>query len=390
MKVLCLGAGGMGALAAEVMSGYKEIDRMTIADLHLEAAQKVAAQCRGKASACSINVDDKDALTALMKWHDAVANCVGPFFRFGVPILSCAIAARVNYFDICDDPEPTLAMLEMGKQAEAAGITAVVGLGATPGITSMLAAKVHRMLARMTELHAAWNIEEKGDDEPNVLEYSAATVHWMKQSSGRILECRGGKLTQVKPLQPVELRYPGRGTRKVWTVGHPEPVAFSWSYPEIQISSCYMVMPTLTAGIFRELSDKIDRGLLTLEQAGHQLVDKSRDPSLIERLESAFYQLLDRPRLPFLFVIGKGELQGRKATIAAAIKSFPPGMARITGIPLAIGVHQFAQNKIARKGAASPETALDADAFFAELAPYCTYPVAAPPDGILEIVQEFD
>lgn len=390
MKILCLGAGGMGALAAEIIAGFDEIDRMTVADLHVEAAQRVAAQCRGKASACSVNVEDKDALTALMKGHDAVANCVGPFFRFGVPTLDCAIAARVNYFDICDDPEPTLAMLEMGKQAEAAGITAVVGLGATPGITSMLAANVHRLLTRTTELHAAWNIEEKGDDEPDVLDYSAATVHWMKQSSGRILECRGGRLTQVKPLAAVELRYPGRGTRKVWTVGHPEPVAFSWSYPEIQLSSCYMVMPTLTAGIFRELSDKIDRGLLTLEEAGHQLVEQSKNPSLIGRVESAVYQLLDRPRLPFLFVIGKGEMQGRNATVAAAIKSFPPGMARITGIPLAIGLHQFAQKKITRKGVATPEAVLDADAFFLELAPYCTYPAAAPPDGILEIVHEFD
>jgi len=380
----------MGALAAETIAGFKEIDRLTIADLHLETAQRVAARCGGKAGACSINVEDKEALSALMKGHDAVANCVGPFFRFGAPILDCAISSGVNYFDICDDPEPTLAMLKMGKQAEASGITAVVGLGATPGITSMLAAKVHRLLARMTDLYAAWNIEEKGDDEPDILEYSAATVHWMKQSSGRILECRDGKLTQVKPLQEVELRYPGRGTRKVWTVGHPEPVAFSWSYPEIRRSSCYMVMPTLTAGIFRELSDKIDKSQLTLEQAGHQLVEQSQNPSLIKRMKDVVFQLLDRPRLPFLFVIGKGELEGRKATVAAAVKSFPPGMARITGIPLAIGLHQFAQRKITRKGVASPETALDADAFFAELAPHCTYPAVFPPDGILEIVHEFD
>jgi len=389
MNVLCLGAGGMGALAAETLAGFDEIKKLTIADLNLAAAERVAGKGRGKATACSVSVEDAEGLTELMRGHDVVANCVGPFFRFAVPILSCAIRAGVNYFDICDDPEPTLDMLKMGKEAEAAGIVAVVGVGATPGITNMLAAKIYGMFQRVEELHAAWNIEEKESDAPEAIAYSAAIVHWMQQCSGTILECRDGRLQAVKPLAKVELHYPGLGDRDVWTVGHPEPVAFSWSYPEIKKSSCYMVMPSLTADYFKKLAVKIDAGRLTLEAAGHQLVDEAKNASLLDHILAVISGIFDHPRLPLFFVIGKGEIQGRRATVAATIKANPPGMARSTGVPLAIGIHQFARGMVKVKGVATPEKALDADAFFRELAPYCTYPSRVADDDILDIVQEF-
>ena len=389
MNVLCLGAGGMGALAAETLAGFGEVGRMTVADLNPEAAQRVAATCRGKATARAVSVEDAAALTELMRGHDVVANCVGPFFRFAVPILSCAIAAGVNYFDICDDPEPTLAMLKMGKEAEAAGITAVVGVGATPGITNMLAARIYPMFHKVEELHAAWNIEEQDADKPEALTYSAAIVHWMQQCSGMILEHRNGRLQEVKPLEGVELYYPGRGTRTVWTVGHPEPVAFSWSYPEIERSSCFMVMPSLTADYFRKLSKQIDAGRLTLEAAGHQLVDEAKNVSFLDHILAVISGIFDHPRLPLFFVVAKGVIDGRKATVAATVKANPPGMARSTGIPLAIGVHQFVRGMVKVKGVAAPEKALDAQAFFQELAPYCTFPKPAPNGDILDIVREW-
>lgn len=390
MKVLCLGAGGMGSLAAETIAGFKEIERITVADLYHEAAYRVVDKCRGKAAACSVNVEDRESLTGLMEGHDVVVNCVGPFFRFGPPVLECAISAGIGYFDICDDPGPTQEMLEMSKAAEDAGITAVVGLGASPGITNVLSSKVSRIFTRMTELHAAWNIEESGDGREDVLEYSAAIVHWMRQISGNIIECRAGKLEEVKPLEPVDLYYPGRGKRKVWTVGHPEPVAFARSYPGIHRSSCYMVMPESIASEFKKLSARIDDGSFTLEEAAHQLVCMSKDGSLVRRWAGALAHAFDGPCLPLLFVVGRGEIKGRNATVAATISAFPEGMARMTAIPLAIGVHQFAQGRIGRKGVSTPEEALDADAFFRELAPYCTDPTPPSHNGFLEIVQEFD
>jgi saccharopine dehydrogenase-like NADP-dependent oxidoreductase len=378
----------MGRAAAKTAVDFKEIAAMTIADLDGDAAKAAADQCGPKAGSCAISVLDRAALVALMRQHDGVLNCVGPFFRFAVPVLTSAIEAGVHYFDICDDPEPTRDMLDLGKEAEKAGITAVVGLGATPGITNMLAQKIHGMLTSTEELHAAWNIEEKTAEGTNKLEYSAAIVHWMKQCSGRILERRSGELTPVGPLREVMLDYPGRGTRKVWTVGHPEPVSFSWSYPEIRNSSCYMVMPGLAADYFQKLSEQIDRGALTLEEAGHKLIEWSQEDSLIERGIAALYSLFEGPRLPLLFALAKGEREGKRMTIAATLKAMPRDMATMTGVPLAIGLHQFAEGRIAKKGVLTPEIALDGDRFFAELAPFCIYPREVREEELLDITEE--
>ena len=52
-----------------------------------------------------------------------------------------AIEAGAHYLDICDDWEPTLDMLELGERARARGVTAVIGMGASPGLTNLLAMK---------------------------------------------------------------------------------------------------------------------------------------------------------------------------------------------------------------------------------------------------------
>ncbi len=389
MRLLCLGAGAVGTRAAEIAASFDEVESLTIADINEEAALRAVEGCRAKASARVVSAEDRASLVALMKEHDAVLNCIGPFFRFGVSVLTSAIEAGCHYFDTCDDPEPIRDMLNMGREAEGAGITAIVGLGASPGITNMLGARIHSLLTKTTELHAAWNIEEESaTDGSDKLQYSAAIVHWMKECSGTILEQKAGKLQPVKPLQAVMLHYPGRGRRKVWTVGHPEPVSFAWSYPEIKGSSCYMVMPASVEDHFEGLSRQIDAGKLTIEDAAHQLVGWWQHQPLLDRVIAGIFHFFERPRLPMLFAIGRGQVEGKKTILAARLKSLPEGVDRATAIPLAIGLHQFAQGKIEKKGVLTPETALDGDAFFAELAPYCTSPERRSPEDLVEIAVE--
>ena len=79
-----------------------------------------------------LDVSDRAALHSAMDGMDLAVNTCGPFFRFGVPILQAAIANGCHYLDICDDWEPTVAMLQLDQAAKTAGICATVGLGASP------------------------------------------------------------------------------------------------------------------------------------------------------------------------------------------------------------------------------------------------------------------
>ncbi len=380
-RILLLGAGAMGSLAAQTVAAFPEVGSLLVADRDLAAARSVAAACGAKAQGTRVDVTRYPELLDLICQADVVLNCVGPFFRFGVPILETAIEACRDYLDICDDPEPTKAMHDLNARARAAGITAIIGLGASPGITSLLAARAWAELDETEELLAAWNIEEDagGDDKVG---FSAAIVHWMQQCSGVILECEQGRLVEKKPLQEVVLDYPGRGRRKVYTVGHPEPVSFHYSYPELQRSFCVMVMPGAWIGEFCKLAGLIDQGVISLEKAGKMLLKgaakgsqpAARDPEAI--------------RLPIFFALARGQKDGKPARVATSIRAIPPGMARATGIPLALGTRLLLQGKVAAKGVIAPEIAFQPAEFFAMLAPYCTHPAPLPAAELVDVVKE--
>ncbi|MDD2901432.1 MAG: saccharopine dehydrogenase NADP-binding domain-containing protein [Syntrophales bacterium] len=385
-KILLLGAGAMGNIAAQTVASFPEAGSLLIADYNLTAAQTVASACGAKAQAAQIDVTNRAALLGLMGQADLVMNCVGPFFRFGVPVLEAAIEAGIDYLDICDDPEPTKAMHELHDQAQKANMTAIIGLGASPGITSMLAARAREELEETEELIAAWNIEEDagGDDK---VAYSAAVVHWMQQCSGTILECDRGQLVENKPLVEIAFDYPGLGKRTVYTVGHPEPVSFHFSYPDLQRSFCVMVMPGLWIDEFRELAAEIDRGGLTLEEAGEKLVADAGVSSLVDKIMEYITRLFEGPRLPLFFAQAKGKKGGRPARVTTSIRAIPPGMAKATGIPLALGTRLFLQGKVAAKGVIAPEIAFRTEEFFDLLASYCTFPEPREASELVEVAK---
>jgi len=138
---------------------YPFIAQIIIADRDRERAAAFAGACGPKASAVSLDAEDEDALRQLLRRADVVLNTAGPFYRFGIKVLRAAIEAGCHYLDINDDWEPTLEMLEMDERARRAGVTAVVGMGASPGISNLLAAKAMRRLDRVDAVYTGWSLE---------------------------------------------------------------------------------------------------------------------------------------------------------------------------------------------------------------------------------------
>jgi saccharopine dehydrogenase-like NADP-dependent oxidoreductase len=388
MRLLALGAGEMGEAAATTAATFDEIDEIIVGDILPENAERVAERCGGKAKGVRVDVACLGDLASLMKRCDATINSVGPFFRCGVPALEAAITAKRPYFDICDDPEPTLEMLQRDDQAKAAGIIAIVGMGASPGITNLLARMAYESLETVDDLITAWNICPTGDAD-NELTYSMAIVHWMQQISGKVLEWRDHNLQSVRPLREELLHYPGRGSRKVWTVGHPEPVALSSTYPTLKNSYCAMVMPSLQFELLQKLQEAIDDGKWTVEEAAHELVDISQQKhSWFAGLVESVSGWLDGPTMPPFFAVAKGSLEGSPTTAAASLRAFPKNMAEATGIPLALTARLFAQGKIRAKGVCSPEAAIRPQMFFELFHPYCQSPESVTSDDFVELVKE--
>jgi hypothetical protein len=70
----------------------------------------------------------------VMCGDNVVASAIGPFSKYGVKVLKAAIEARVNFVDICDDPQPTIDELNLHDEAKQVAITAMIGMGNNPGV----------------------------------------------------------------------------------------------------------------------------------------------------------------------------------------------------------------------------------------------------------------
>ena len=139
MKVIILGGcGGMGRYAAQMAANFDNIDVFTVADLHEKDAKEFAASLGSHVSGLGIDVNDSEKLKNILLDYDVVLNTVGPFFKFGFQIFKAALDCNCHYMDICDDWEPTEEMMKLDVVAKKKNLLAIIGLGASPGITNLL------------------------------------------------------------------------------------------------------------------------------------------------------------------------------------------------------------------------------------------------------------
>ena len=374
MRVLVLGgAGGMGRVAVRQSAAYSFVERVTVADLDGARAADVAAHVGSKAAGIALNVNDREAMRAAISGHDLVLNTVGPFYAFGVSVLEQVIEAGCNYADVCDDWEPTIEMLALDARARDAGVSALIGLGASPGITNMLAMKAIASLDEVDEVLTGWSIDGSSEDaqvtqssRPHSAGASAAVVHWVQQLTGSIRVLRDGGFQDVKPLEQREINYPGYGPLSVWSVGHPEAVTIPRVRPDMSACSNVMVGQADAFQGLQLLSALVDSGRLTIHQAADEIARdfaKNAKPPREPRSESA---------APGLFAWASGRVGGRRAISAAAIRSLPRGgMAGATSVPLSLAIPLFRIGFSKHGGVFAPEDVVDPDVFFDLLAPHC-------------------
>ena len=155
MRVLLVGAGGVGAAATGIAARRHFFDRFVVADYD-EARASAAVSRDGvddRFVAARVDASSPDAVAALCHEHDIthVLNAVDP--RFVMPIFDGAFAAGADYLDMAmslSHPHPDRPYTETGvklgdEQFAAAdqwsdrGRLALVGMGVEPGLSDVFA-----------------------------------------------------------------------------------------------------------------------------------------------------------------------------------------------------------------------------------------------------------
>jgi lysine 6-dehydrogenase len=393
MRILALGGpGAMGGVAVRLAAHLPGVDEIVIADRDGAAASRLCGQLAEApvpVRAAQVDVTDAADLRDALEPADLVVNTVGPYYRFGVPVLRAAIDTGTHYVDICDDWEPTVQMLELDETARAAGVCAVIGMGASPGVSNLLAATAAAELDTVRDAYTAWPVDVPGagGDGGEVLlgpdgRPSAAAVHWMLQSSGKICTVAAGQLTFQRPLRPVDLELPHGRHGAAYTIGHPEPITLRRTLGLSGEAVNLMVIRPSTLAYLDVLRRDMDRRRLTHETAALQFAK----PNLLRYLRSL--PLSRRCKgpgtLPPFFAAVSGTRAGDDHMVMAHLDLSGTAaglfgdMARATGIPLALGLAQMVDGTARRPGVHPPDAVIDAPRFFADLARQLDRPVDRP------------
>jgi saccharopine dehydrogenase-like NADP-dependent oxidoreductase len=155
MRVLIVGAGGVGAAVAAIARRRKFVQHMTLADIDAGRAAAVAAGLGDEARFGSAQVDasDERQVAELIEEiaPDAVLNATDP--RFNEQIFNACFVTGTTYLDMAmtlSKPHPQRPYEEPGVKLgdaqfaragewEEAGLLALVGIGVEPGLSDVFA-----------------------------------------------------------------------------------------------------------------------------------------------------------------------------------------------------------------------------------------------------------
>jgi len=349
MKILIIGGCGMQARPAikRLLDG-NDFDTIVIGDINLDLANQLLREWDSpKLVARRIDAFDHAGMVQAMSEVDVVMNCSGPYHLLGVRVLKAAIEAGRHFVDYCDDVTPTLEMLELSEQAREKGITAIIGLGVSPGYFNLLAKEASDRLDTTREINMYWSIAQGEPEGPAVID------HMLHIMSGDVIQFIDGRETRVPALsgmeQEVDMPAP-YGRMPTAFVGHPEPVTLSRYIPGVQQVINKYAAPAEEIGFYLGLQEL---GLMQKEPVSVRGQQVSPRDLLVTLMSSVPHEdsAQEPPESAAMLEI-RGALDGEARLIRINITG---NMAPMTSIPAAIGAELLARGEISETGVLPPE-----------------------------------
>ncbi len=368
MRVFVLGGAGlMGSEVVRDLLNEPDIDEVSIAELDVTKAEQLAAELDdNRVSVVPVDIRNIPATALLARGYDLVMNCT--FFGLFGEALEVACEAGVNYADLLSTPLP-----EHYERAKAAGITAISGLGATPGMTNIL-----------SRMGCEWF------DTPESVEISWASFRPIAHSPGLL----GGMFWQMGPECPTRQFFSdGRffpagpfegsklvdfavpiGRRAVYLMAHTETVALPKRYPDLRF---VCVRGTWRPSQMEALRTLGALGLMDFTEQNTKNGPVVVADFVMDRIQSARGGIVDDEGWGFFLNIDVTGISGGQRGHMRFKISHPDdwresATAKMTGIPAAV------QGAIAMRRCSAGAGIVDATEFFDD------------PDGFLDALRSRD
>jgi saccharopine dehydrogenase-like NADP-dependent oxidoreductase len=339
--------GGVGAIGRVVVRDLFEShsqNRILIADYDKRAAHESARSFRSRrVRGAFADASNPRELSKLLRGHAVIINCTQ--HDFNLCVMQAALAARVHYLDLGGLFHWTRKQLRLHCRFKRADITAILGMGCSPGITNVMTRAAADKLGRVKSVRIRVGAKDFNPPaESFCFPYSAQTIVEEFMLTPWVVE--RGKFREVKP-------------RTGWErVKFPLPVGKQWL-----VRTRHSEIATLPITFKLQQCDfkvGFDRSFVS------EVVKRMRDGWTIRD----FARLPAPRRKPDDYEIAR-VIVDDKVVIdchARAKKRWHASAGDIdTGCPPSIVAQMVATGAIAQRGVLPPEVAVPVQAFFKEL-----------------------
>ena len=365
MKVLVLGGcGAMGKAIVRDLNENPDVDGIIIADIDLARARAYAEEVGSqKISVKKVDIKNRDQLAKVCNGVNVVANA--SWYEFNLDVMKAALKAKAHYIDLGGLYHITKKQLKLDKDFKKAGITAILGIGASPGITNVLAGHGASKLDSVEEVHIRTGAKGGGG-----FAYSAKTILDEVTMNPVIFE--KGKFKEVEPLSGKEhyrLPSPVDDVEGFYSI-HSELATLPFTIRGVKTVTFRV---GFSPSLLQKVNVLLELGLLNtakIPMKGFKLSPKDFLYNYLGTLTAP--PSMDEFKALQVEVIGKKERTTRKLVFETLVKSSKKWDLRATavwtGVPAAITAFWLGKGKIPMRGVLAPEIALDAEAFMKDLA----------------------
>jgi len=204
----------MGRWTVRDLTESEGVDEVVVADLDGSRAREAAGWAAARSgsngtaqvSGLGLDAGDGDALRRAFDGADVVCNCA--VHATNLPVMEACADAGTHYVDLGGLYHTTRRQLALHDRFVAAGVTAVVGMGGSPGTTNVLAALAGRDLEVVEEVEVRLGVADFAPSAaPVPVPYAIQTI--LDEFAVPAVTFRDGRLVEVPAMsEQEELDFP--------------------------------------------------------------------------------------------------------------------------------------------------------------------------------------
>jgi len=365
MRVLVLG--GAGAVCNETtrdLAQYSDFDEIVVADSNLESANALIEEINTpRLETVFFDADDYDSMLKLFPGFDVVVN--GLPWKYDLIVTKACVEVGVNGLDVSTEEE----QWDFDATAKEKDIIFIPGVGATPGITNVMARHAADQMDEVDEIQINFAAFRCPAPAPGLLITFLYEFH--PRTEERVYY-QDGEFVWVGPFEGIKtVNFHGPiGEQEVCYIPHDE----TWTMPKSLGAKAVSVRGCFPPHAMRLAKAMFESGLYSEEP----ISVKGVETSAFEVIHEILLQLPETKETPLwayglvVDVIGKKDGEDIKIT---HWNQHPPmeewgGKAayyKNIALPLSIGAQMIARGDIEARGVLPPESVINPKIFFAEL-----------------------